>query len=191
VVTQATAYATLLEGNPTWLPRWLTVAGPMLVCFGIPLLRRFTWRKTIAIASAFAFGALSVATLLDAVAMVRFDVMPFVFAVLLSAVVGATLSTDREPLRALLAGVRLKRREALISSVLSASIDGIIVFGRDGAVQDAKRFERKVARPPGRRIAGMRQFGNCCPVCRTSIRWTGRRISMLSAADRCSAITSN
>ena len=40
--------------------------------------------------------------------------------------------------------VRLKRREALISSVLSASIDGIVVFGRDGVVQDANDSSAKL-----------------------------------------------
>ncbi len=148
VVTQATAYATLLEGNPTWLPRWVTVASAMAVCFSIPLLRRFAWRRTTAIASVVAFGTLTAATLLDAFAMVRFDVMPFVFAVLLSAVVGVALSADREALRAVLAGLRLKRREALISSVLSASIDGIVVFGRDGMVQDANDSSSKLLGRP-------------------------------------------
>ncbi len=85
--------------------------------------------------------------LLDSLAMVRFDVMPFAFAVVLSAIFGISLSADREALRALLAGLRLKRREALISSVLSASIDGIVVFGRDGVVQDANDIERETAGP--------------------------------------------
>jgi diguanylate cyclase (GGDEF)-like protein/PAS domain S-box-containing protein len=137
VVMQATAYATLLEGSPTRLPRWIAVGAAMLVCFGIPWLRRLAWRKTLLIASAGALGTLLAATLLDGIAMIRFDVMPVVLAMLLSAVVGVALSADREALRALLAGLRLKRREALISGVLSASIDGIIVFGRDGVVRDA------------------------------------------------------
>ncbi len=144
VVMQATAYATLLEGNPIWLPRWMTVAFSLLVCCSIPLLRRLAWRKTVAIASAAALGVLVLATLLDGIAMVRFEVVPLVFAVLLSSVVGVALSADREAVRALLAAVRLKRREALISSVLSASIDGIVVFGRDGVVQDANDSSAKL-----------------------------------------------
>ena len=144
VVMQATAYATLLEGNPIWLPRWMTIALSLFVCGAIPLLRRLAWRKTAAVATAAALGTLILATLLDRVAMVRFEVMPLVFAMLLSAFVGVALSADREALRALLAAVRLKRREALISSVLSASIDGIVVFGRDGMVQDANESSAKL-----------------------------------------------
>lgn len=144
VVAQATAYATLLEGNPTRLPQWVTMIFAGIVCCGIPLYRRLPWRKTTAIAAATVVGTLVLATVLDSVAQVRFDVMPFVFAVVLSAIFGISLSADREALRALLAGLRLQRREALISSVLSASIDGIVVFGRDGIVQDANLSSAKL-----------------------------------------------
>jgi PAS domain-containing protein len=88
--------------------------------------------------------ALTFALLLDVISGIRLDVMPVVFASLLSAIVGIALSADREAVRAVLAGVHLKRREALISSVLSASIDGIIVFGRDGVVQDANVASAKL-----------------------------------------------
>jgi len=137
VVTQATAYATLLAGSPTRVSLWLSVGLAVCVCFGIPSLRRMSWRRTALIALAAIAGVLVFAVLLDLVVRMRLDVMPVVFATLLSAAVGSALSSDREGLRAILAGARLKRNEALISSVLSASSDGIIVFSRDGVVQDA------------------------------------------------------
>ena len=61
----------------------------LLVCLTIPLLRALSWRKTTAIALIGAGSSLLAAIVLDCVAdsamALRFDVMPFVFAVLLSA----------------------------------------------------------------------------------------------------------
>jgi len=145
VVAQATAYATLLEGGPTRVSLWLSVGLAVCVCLGIPSLRRMPWRRTARIALAAVCAMLVFAVLLDLGVRMRLDVMPVVFATLLSAIVGITLSTDRGTLR-------LKRSEALISSVLSASSDGIIIFSRDGVVQDANAASAMLF---GRALASM------------------------------------
>jgi diguanylate cyclase (GGDEF)-like protein/PAS domain S-box-containing protein len=137
VVMQAIAYATLRDGVPTQIPAWVSGALALLVCLTIPLLRTLSWRKTLAIALLGIGAAYLIATLLDGLMKVRFDVMPAVCAFVVSALTGFALSADREALHAVLTGKRLQRREALISGVLSASIDGIVVFDRDGVVNDA------------------------------------------------------
>jgi len=87
---------------------------------------------------------LLVAMSLDAIWKLYLDVMPIACAFVVSALIGIVLSADRDALRVLLTGVWLQRREALISSVLSASIDGIVVFGADGAIRDANASAAKL-----------------------------------------------
>ncbi len=142
VVMQAIAYATLRDGVPTEIPVWISGVLALLVCLTIPLLRKLSWRKTLLLAVIGVGVTLCMAVLLDGLTLlgaraVHFEVMPIACAFILSALIGFALSADREALRALLTGAHLQRREALISSVLSASIDGIVVFGRDGVVRDA------------------------------------------------------
>ena len=52
VVTQATAYATLLGGMPTRVSLWFSLGLAVLVCFSIPTLRGISWRRTAAAALA-------------------------------------------------------------------------------------------------------------------------------------------
>lgn len=137
VVMQAIAYATLRDGAPKQVPAWISLALGLLVSLTIPLLRTLSWRKTLALTLIGVGCAFFSATILDGFMKVRFDVMPVVCAFVVSALIGFALSAEREALRALLTGARLQRREALISGVLSASIDGIVVFDRNGVVNDA------------------------------------------------------
>ena len=144
VVVQAIAYATLRDGVPLHAPMWFVYAIALAICFVPPLLRERPWRETLRYAAYGVGIVLLVAVTLDAIWKIRLDVMPIVCAIVVSALIGIALSADREALRALLTGVRLQRREALISSVLSASIDGIVVFGEDGAIRDANASAAKL-----------------------------------------------
>ena len=137
VVMQAIAYATLRDGVPVQIPGWVSACLALFVCLTIPLLRTIAWRRTLALALIGIGVVFFIAVNLDVVAKVRLDVMPIVCAIVVSALIVIALSVDREALRALLTGARPPHREALISSVLSASIDGIVVFGRDGIVREA------------------------------------------------------
>jgi diguanylate cyclase (GGDEF)-like protein/PAS domain S-box-containing protein len=154
VVVQAIAYATLRDGVPLRVPTWIVALATLLVCLTPPLLRERTWRETLKYAAWGVGVALLVAVTLDAIAKIRLDVMPIACAIVVSALIGIALSADREALRALLTGVRLQRREALISSVLSASIDGIVVFGLDGTIRDANASAGKLL---GRSLDALRR----------------------------------
>jgi diguanylate cyclase (GGDEF)-like protein/PAS domain S-box-containing protein len=141
VVMQAIAYATLQQGVAMQVPTWVSVCLALLVCLTIPLLRTLAWRKTLAIALIGAGSASLVAIVLDCVARfggihLRVDVIPLAFACVVCGSIGFAGSADRRAFRAWL-GARQQSDEALIPAVLSASIDGIVVFDRDGIVRDA------------------------------------------------------
>ena len=144
VVVQAIAYATLRNGIPVHAPLWVVYVAAALVCLTPPLLRERPWRETLRFAAYGVVVALLVAMSLDAIWKLYLDVMPIACAFVVSALIGIVLSADRDALRVLLTGVWLQRREALISSVLSASIDGIVVFGADGAIRDANASAAKL-----------------------------------------------
>jgi diguanylate cyclase (GGDEF)-like protein/PAS domain S-box-containing protein len=142
VVMQAIAYATLRDGVATQVPTWVSICAALLVCLTIPLLRALSWRKTLVTALIGAGSSLLAAIVLDCVARLggahlRIDVIPFAFACVVCGVIGFAASADRHALRAWLTGAREQPHETLISGVLSASIDGIVVFDRDGVVRDA------------------------------------------------------
>jgi len=143
VVVQALAYATLREGIPVDAPRWIGYLVALLVCFTLPLLREQRPRETLRLALYGTAVVLLVALAFDAIWKVRLGVMPIVCAIIVTALMSAALSADRVQLRALVTRGRA-RREALISSVLSASIDGIVVFGGDGAIHDTNAAAAKL-----------------------------------------------
>jgi CHASE2 domain-containing sensor protein len=139
VVMQAIAYTTLRQGVPVAAPTWASLAMSLVVCFAAGVWARVSWRRTLIVTTCGIAVAMAAASALDGFWSYRLDVMPIVCALVLNALIGVALSADRQAVRAWLTGVRLERREALISSVLSASIDGILVFGRDGVIRDANR----------------------------------------------------
>jgi diguanylate cyclase (GGDEF)-like protein/PAS domain S-box-containing protein len=187
VVVQAIAYATLLDGIPMHVPTWIVALVTLLVCLTPLLLRERSWRQTLRYAGCGVAFVLIVAVTLDAIAKVRLDVMPIALAFVVSALIGIALSADREALRALLTGARLQRREALISSVLSASIDGIVVFGPDGAIRDANASAGKLL---GRSVDALyrERIGAVLPglprVESLGTAWLTTRVDASTAGDR-------
>jgi diguanylate cyclase (GGDEF)-like protein/PAS domain S-box-containing protein len=142
IVMQAIAYASLRDGAATQAPGWVSIGLALLVCLTVPSLRALSWRKTLAIASIGGCTALLAAIALDCIARLggphlRIDVIPLAFACIVCGSIGFAGPNNRQMLRAWLTGSREPRHEGLISGVLSASIDGIVVFDHDGIVRDA------------------------------------------------------
>lgn len=137
VTLQALSYTTLRTGVPQPAGTVLTVA--ILVCLltlWLGLSQR-GWRAQMLTWLLVASAAGVTSLLLARAHNVYFDpVLPVVFASLcafFSIIAGA----DRQALAAVLANLKLRREQALISGVFSTSIDGILVVDRQGHIRDA------------------------------------------------------
>ena len=146
VVLQALGYQTLVSGIPTRFPAWVGLLGGVVTCLWLPVFARASWRRTFVWAGAATSGIIAGALALQGTIGLLIPVMPVVLAILTTAVAAVALAADRATLRAILGAVRLKRHEALISSVLSGSIDGIVVFCRDGIIRDANEASAGILR---------------------------------------------
>jgi diguanylate cyclase (GGDEF)-like protein/PAS domain S-box-containing protein len=137
VVLQALSYETLRQGVPVTVPWWVTALG-LALWLAVWMLRlERGWRLQLVLCGAGVVTLLGLALLLQG----RFGVLlpvgaPLVM-IVISLLTGLVATADRQAVLALLARVRLVRQQALISGVLRASIDGILVVDSDGRIRDA------------------------------------------------------
>ncbi len=137
VVVQALAYQTMRSGGPLVLQGWFSVILGATMIALMPLMMGAAWRRSLTWAAIGVVVIVSATTALHAGMNVIVPAMPLVLALVLCAGLSLAFAADYQSLRALLSGVRLSRREALISSVLAGSIDGILVCGDDLHIRDA------------------------------------------------------
>lgn len=137
VTLQATIYQTLVDGLPTALPWPTALAAVLLLVLVWTRIRQRSWRTQLGFAAAAALIVANVSLYLHGAHDLLLPTAMPLLTVLLCLFTGIVLSADRETLAALLASMRLKRQEALISGVFSASIDGILVVDGDGRIRDS------------------------------------------------------
>jgi len=155
VVVQALAAATLAEGAPRTLPLWLGAA--ILIAwtaFWSAVYAAGSWRRN-AISGAVGLVALvGLMILLYAGARIELEIVPLVFVAATAFVVQALRSLDRETWRAIAFAVSVRRRDAMLRSVIETSMDSIICLDSDGIIRTANPAASSLFVCPLRRLIG-------------------------------------
>ena len=161
VVVQALAAATLEHGVPQALPPWLLAV--LLVAWTALwalVFARYPWRWQVA-AGVGGLAALPLAAIaLDALTRIELAIVPFAFVVIAAFIVQSVRSLDRQTLRALAYAVGVRRRDALIKSVIETSMDSIICLDREGIIRTANPAASSLFVAPLRTLIGapIREF---------------------------------
>lgn len=138
VVVQALAAESLAVGAPIAVPVWLYAAllAAWTALWTI-LFARGSWRRN----SLIGLGAVAVlhaiALPLYAVGRIELAVVPFDFVLVTAFVFAALRSLDQQTWRAIAYALGVRRRDALLKSVIETSMDSIICIDREGVIRTA------------------------------------------------------
>ena len=138
VVVQAFATESVREGVLRTLPAGFYAVGLALwtLCCAL-LFGRRGWRPNAAFAVA-GFGVLAAATLLFyGAGRVVLDIAPFALALAATFVAATVRSLDEQTWRAVASALGVKRRDALLRSVVDASTDAIVCIDEQGTIRTA------------------------------------------------------
>ncbi len=138
VVVQAFATESVREGLLRALPAGFYAVGLAFwtLCCAL-LFGRRGWRPNAAFAAA-GFGVLAAATLvLYGAGRVVLDIAPFALALAATFIVATVRSLDEQTWRAVASALGVKRRDALLRSVVDASTDAIVCIDAQGTIRTA------------------------------------------------------
>jgi diguanylate cyclase (GGDEF)-like protein/PAS domain S-box-containing protein len=138
VVVQALASESVAQGVLDKLPLWL-YGSILVLCAGVHtfVFTAGSWRKNTLVGAASVAVLLVATTLLYSQFRIEFDVIPFFAAAVASFVVAALRSLDRQTWRAMAYAVGIRRRDALLKSVIETSMDSIICIDAEGVIRTA------------------------------------------------------
>ena len=155
VVVQAFATASARAGPLREPGSWLSaaaLAGWAALCAAV--LARRGWRVGL-LFTAGALVALAAATLLlDAFGHFTLEIVPYTVVVGATFIAATVRSLDRETWRALAYALRLKRRDALLTSVVESSSDCIVCIQRDGVIRSANSATSRLLGCPSGALHG-------------------------------------
>ncbi|HZF27328.1 MAG TPA: EAL domain-containing protein [Steroidobacteraceae bacterium] len=136
VALLALASQTVASGLPWSPPGWLYLLSiAILTAACAALFDRFSWRMNLAVLAGLVLAICAVSLYAYAVRQVVLDVMPAALAALLAFGMVTLKSLDVQTLRALFFAVRLRRRNALLRSIVESAAEGILGIDRRGAIQ--------------------------------------------------------
>ena len=138
VIVQALGTETVRAGIPQSPPKWATV---IALAIWSALFTAFfcagTWRRNLAVLTG-ALGAIAAVSLYAYSGhRIALDVLPFALVTAATFVYVTIKSLDEETLRALAYAFGLKKRDALIESIVEASADCIVCIDGSGRIQTA------------------------------------------------------
>jgi len=147
----ASARAGLLREPGSWLSA-AALAGWAALCAAV--LARRGWRVGL-LFTAGALVALAAATLLlYAFGHFTLEIVPYTVVVGATFIAATVRSLDRETWRALAYALRLKRRDALLTSVVESSSDCIVCIQRDGVIRSANSATSRLLGCPSGALHG-------------------------------------
>jgi diguanylate cyclase (GGDEF)-like protein/PAS domain S-box-containing protein len=138
VIVQALATETVRAGIPYAPPRWVTVLALALwSVLATALFSRHTWRRNL-LSLGGGLGLLVAGSLYAyAKQRVALDITPFVLVTAATFVYVTIKSLDEETLRSLAYAFGLKKRDALIESIVESSADSIVCIDGTSRIQTA------------------------------------------------------
>ncbi|MEE9250217.1 MAG: EAL domain-containing protein, partial [Alphaproteobacteria bacterium] len=136
---QALAYESLVQGRD--LVRSAPVPVLLLtLLLALALGPRFatsSWRHGLMIAAGLIAGASGLAVAVQAFSPLLLDTTPWMLVIQLSYGAGLTRRIDRQAIRLLVQGLRLRRIDTLMRNVVENSFDGIITISEKGVIETA------------------------------------------------------
>ncbi len=155
VVVQALATESARAGVLRAVPEWALIG--LLAALAAACCATFdrrSWRRNAMVGGAL-LTALAAATLvLYAESRVIFDVVPFALVVLGAFVVATVRSLDQETWRALANAVGIRRRDALLRSVVESSADSILCVDDHGVIKTANAAASRLFATPRSTLVG-------------------------------------
>lgn len=138
VVVQALAIQSVRSGMPQPAPAWIDFVVLCLVAAGSAVyFATHRWRHNlIALCGGLVIAALAWASL-SAASGIAIELVPAALAMVAIFAVITLRSLDRETWRAMIYSLGLKRRDALLRSVVESSAEGILCIDRAGTIRTA------------------------------------------------------
>jgi diguanylate cyclase (GGDEF)-like protein/PAS domain S-box-containing protein len=155
VVVQALASTTLEQGVPQSLPDWplRTLLAAWTALWSL-IFARYTWRRQVLTGLGGLASLALAAIVLDALTLFELEIVPCAFVLIAAFVVQTVRSLDRQTLRALAYAVGVRRRDALIKSVIETSMDSILCVDREGLIRTANPASSSLFVAPLRSLIG-------------------------------------
>jgi diguanylate cyclase (GGDEF)-like protein/PAS domain S-box-containing protein len=147
----ASARAGLLRAPGPWLSATL-LAGWAAVCAA--LLAGRGWRFGLVFTAGALLALVAATLLLYALGHMSLEIVPFAVVAAAMFVAATARSLDRETWRALAYALRLKRRDALLTSVVESSSDCIVCIQRDGVIRSANTATARLFGCPSGALPG-------------------------------------
>jgi diguanylate cyclase (GGDEF)-like protein/PAS domain S-box-containing protein len=138
VAVQAFATESARAGSLRYLPEWLF--GTALALWTLACAYWFStrgWRANVALVVACSVGLVAATVALYAAGRIVLEITPFVLTLAATFVVVTVRSLDDQTWRALSLAVGVKRRDALLKSVVDSSIDSIVCIDAQGTIRTA------------------------------------------------------
>jgi diguanylate cyclase (GGDEF)-like protein/PAS domain S-box-containing protein len=155
VVVQALAAETLAVGASVGVAPWLYAAVlAAWTALWSYVFARGAWRRNSLVGIAAVALLVALALPLYAIARIELAVVPLVFLVVMAFVLAALRSLDQQTWRAIAYAVGVRRRDALLKSVIETSMDSIICIDRDGIIRTANPAASSLFACPLRRLIG-------------------------------------
>ncbi len=155
VVVQALALESVRAGPQRMLQEWIVLAAlaawALLSAF---LLRARSWRRNAAVLAAAVLLTAAMSVYLHAAHRLLFEIMPFVL-VTVAAFLSVTLrSLDRQTWRAMSYALGMRRREAVLKSIVQSSSDSIVCVDEAGIIRTANPAAAQLFRCPAGELVG-------------------------------------
>lgn len=145
VVVQALAAQSLREGTFHALPQWLNVTLlALLAVFGAVFFSVHTWRRNLAVLGGVLLLIGTTAIYSYASHKLLLEVVPAGMVLIAGFLIATMRSLDEQTLRALAYALGIKRRDALLRSIVESSTDCIVCVNRLGRIE--------MANPAGARL---------------------------------------
>ena len=155
VVVQALALESVKAGPLRVAPRWIVLAA--LACWALLcafLLRARSWRRNAAVLAGAILLTAAASVYLHAAHRLLFEVMPFTL-VTAAAFLSVTLrSLDRQTWRAMTYALGMRRREAVLRSIVQSSSDCIVCVDEAGVIRTANPAAAQLFGCPAGELVG-------------------------------------
>jgi diguanylate cyclase (GGDEF)-like protein/PAS domain S-box-containing protein len=138
VAVLALAYESIRDGSHSAVAAplyWPVVAAWTLLLAS--LFCRLSWRRNLLVSAAALAFLVSLSLFLYAVAATVLEVVPFLFGLVTAYLLSTLRSLETETLRALAYAIGLRKRDALLKSIVQSSTDCIICIDAKGSIQTA------------------------------------------------------
>ncbi|MGF1609809.1 MAG: EAL domain-containing protein [Kiloniellales bacterium] len=146
VLLHAMAYHSLAQGRALQhlAEFWTLILYGILALALATLFARLSWRAGLAVGVASSAGTFALSLAAQAVAPLVVDVAAGIVLISLLYLIGLISRVDRQAIKLLVQGVKLRRANAIMHDIVEHSFDGILTFGDDGRIATANGAAHRI-----------------------------------------------